>query len=142
MRAELLERYRSLPMPTISDEAWRFTDLKDFDPESFSVDGAAAKAAPGLLEVEVAAVANVTQAGIEIEHAPQGITFEPLSDHHPRIGELVGADEKFAAHNAALWEHGLLVHVPRGLVLEQPVYVRISNSTDGGALFWRMLVIA
>jgi Fe-S cluster assembly protein SufD len=142
MRAELLERYRSLPMPTISDEAWRFTDLKDFDPESFSVDGAAARAAPGLLEVEVAAVANVTQAGIEIEHAPQGITFEPLSDDHPRIGELVGADEKFAAHNAALWEHGLLVHVPRGLVLEQPLYVRISNSTDGGALFWRMLVIA
>jgi hypothetical protein len=27
-RAELLERYRALPMPTTTDESWRFTDLK------------------------------------------------------------------------------------------------------------------
>jgi Fe-S cluster assembly protein SufD len=55
---------------------------------------------------------------------------------------LVGADEKFAAHNAALWEHGLLVHVPKGVVLEQPLYVRVSNSVENGALFWRLLVVA
>jgi len=54
----------------------------------------------------------------------------------------VGAEEKFAAHNTALWESGLLVHVPKGLVLEQPLYVRISNSAENGTLFWRMLVIA
>src|SRR5207237_4094988 len=45
-------------------------------------------------------------------------------------------------HIAALWEHGLLVQVPKGLVLEKPLYVRISNSREGGALFWRLLVVA
>jgi Fe-S cluster assembly protein SufD len=54
----------------------------------------------------------------------------------------VGWDEKFAAHNAALWEHGLLVVVPRDVVLDQPLYVRIANSADGGSLFWRLLVVA
>ena len=41
-----------------------------------------------------------------------------------------------------MWEHGLLVHVPKGVHLEQPLYVRIVNSVEGGSLFWRLLVVA
>jgi Fe-S cluster assembly protein SufD len=140
-RADLLERYEALPFPTASDEHWRFTDLKDFDPESFSADGAGrAKAAPPMLEVEVAGLALVGEGGIEIERVPEGVTFEPLTDHE-RLGTLVGTDEKFAAHNAASWEHGLLVTIGRGVRLEQPLYVRISNSVPDGSLFWRLLVV-
>src|SRR5947208_5217849 len=94
-----------------------------------------------MLDLDVAAVATVSEEGIEIERAPEGVTFEPLRDHE-LLGTLVAADEKFAAHNAALWEHGLLVRVPKGVVLERPLYVRIANSKEGGALFWRLLVIA
>ena len=146
-RTDLLERYRALPLPSTTDEPWRFTDLKGFDPDTFVSNGhvpgpgPATRPAATMLELDVAAFATVTEDGIEIERAPDGITFEPLRDHG-LLGTLVGADEKFAAHNAALWEHGLLVQVPKGLVLEQPLYVRISNSRDGGALFWRLLVVA
>ena len=89
----------------------------------------------------VSGLATVTEPALEIERAPEGVTFEPLADH-PRLHELVGWDEKFAAHNAALWQHGLLVVVPRGVVLDEPLYVRIANSADGGSLFWRLLVVA
>jgi Fe-S cluster assembly protein SufD len=141
VRAELAERYRALPLPTTSDEHWRFTDLKGFDPDAFSADGAArAATAPAMLDVDVAGLAHVSEGGIEIVRAPEGVTFEPLSDHE-RLGSLVGADEKFAAHNAASWQHGLLVRVGRGVRLEQPLYVRISNSVEDGSLFWRMLVV-
>ena len=34
-RTEALERYRELPLPDTTQEHWRFTDLKDFDPDSF-----------------------------------------------------------------------------------------------------------
>jgi Fe-S cluster assembly protein SufD len=95
-----------------------------------------------MLDLDVAGLASVGEGGIEIESAPDGIRFEPLPDSHERLGSLVGADEKFAAHNAALWQHGLLVHVPRGVELEQPLYVRIANSVDQGAIFWRLLVVA
>jgi Fe-S cluster assembly protein SufD len=140
-RAELLERYEALPLPTTSDEHWRFTDLKNFDPEAFSSDGAAAAApAPGMLEVDVAGLAHASESGVEIVRAPEGVTFEPLRDDE-RLGTLVGADEKFAAHNAASWQHGLLVRVGRGVRLDQPLYVRISNAVEGGSLFWRMLVV-
>jgi Fe-S cluster assembly protein SufD len=142
-RAELLERYRALPLPTTKDEHWRFTDLAGFDPDAWTANGAAGIAAPpSLLDVEVAGVAHVGESGIEIESAPEGVRFEPLTDEHEHLYSLVGWDEKFAAHNAAMWQHGLLVHVPRGVVLERPLYVRVANSVEGGSLFWRLLVVA
>ena len=49
---------------------------------------------------------------------------------------------ELAAHNAAVWKHGLLVHVPKGVVVEKPLYVRIASSVEGSALFWRLLVVA
>jgi Fe-S cluster assembly protein SufD len=142
-RAELLERYRALPLPTTRDEHWRFTDLSGFDPDAWTANGATAvTAAPSLLDIEAAAIAHAGEGGIEIERAPDGVRFEPLTDAEPLLYSLVGWDEKFAAHNAAMWEHGLLVRVPRGVVLEQPLYVRIANAVDGGSLFWRLLVVA
>ncbi len=143
MRPELLERYRALPLPTTSEEAWRFTDLAGFDPDAFTANGTGSVAkVERMLELDVAGLASVSEAGIEIERAPDGVTFEPLDEAHERLGTLVGADEKFAAHNAALWRHGLLVHVPKGVVLEKPLYVRIAGSVEGASLFWRLLVVA
>src|SRR5262245_15677140 len=143
MRAELLERYRAIPLPTKADEHWRFTDLAGFDPDAFETDGATEIAAPPtLLDVDAAGVALVGEAGIQIERAPDGVRFERLTDAHPLLHSLVGWDEKFAAHNAAMWEHGLLVEVPKGVVLDRPLYVRIANAVEGGSLFWRLLVVA
>jgi Fe-S cluster assembly protein SufD len=142
------ERFEALPIPDTTEEAWRFTDLRGFDPASFShvpVPGQGDETVtdvPQLLDLDVAGLATVTEAGITIERAPGGITFEPLDEADSRLYSLVGWNEKFAAHNAALWRHGLLVQVPKGLVLEQPLFVRIANAVPGAALFWRLLVVA
>jgi len=142
-RAEILERYAALPVPTTKDEHWRFTDLAGFDPDAWTTNGATGpSSAPSLLELDVAGVAHVDEAGIEIESAPDRVRFEPLPEDHELLYSLVGWDEKFAAHNAAMWTSGLLVHVPRGVVLEKPLYVRIANSVEGGSLFWRLLIVA
>ncbi|MGH3134278.1 MAG: Fe-S cluster assembly protein SufD [Gaiellaceae bacterium] len=142
-RPELLERYQALPLPTTKDEHWRFTDLAGFDPDAWTANGAREIAAPpSLLDLDVAGAANVGEAGIEIDRAPAEIRFEPLTDDHELLYSLVGWDEKFAAHNAAMWKHGLLVHVPRGVVVDKPLYVRIANAVEGGSLFWRLLVVA
>ncbi len=58
---------------------------------------------PTMLELDAAGVAYVGEAGIEIASAPDGIRFEPLPDDHELLYSLVGWDEKFAAHNAAMW---------------------------------------
>jgi Fe-S cluster assembly protein SufD len=147
-KAAAATRYEQLPLPSTADEHWRFTDLRGFDPDSFvrnghgSVPGTETRPPDGMLDVDVSGLALVGEDGITIEReAPEGVTFQPFEDHE-RLGQLVGTDEKFAAHNAAVWEHGLLVVVPKGVQLEQPLAVRIVSSTEGGALFFRLLVIA
>jgi Fe-S cluster assembly protein SufD len=143
-RPDALAAYARLPIPDTNEEHWRFTDLKGFDPDSFGHDGGQSldTAPEAMLELDVAGLATITEGGVETEHAPEGVTFEPLSEEHERLYSLVGWDEKFAAHNAALWRHGLLVVVPKGVELAKPLYVRVTNSTDGGSLLWRLLVIA
>ena len=144
MRADLLDRYRALPLPTTRDEHWRFTDLSGFDPDAWSADAAGT---PGtdvrsFVELDAAGIATLDERGIEIASAPDGIRFEALTDAAPLLGSLVGPDDKLRAHNAAVWQHGLLVHVPAGVELERPLFLRVSNTVPGGALFWRVLVVA
>jgi Fe-S cluster assembly protein SufD len=135
-RAEALARYQNLPLPDTTQEAWRFTDLAGFDPDSFGRNGHVGGQSPdtSMLDIDLAGVAVVVEDGIEIEHAPDGVTFEPLGEHE-RLGALVGADDKFTAHNTASWRHGLLVRVPKGVELEQPLYVRIANAAEEGSRF-------
>jgi Fe-S cluster assembly protein SufD len=141
-RSDALAAYEALPLPDTTEEHWRFTNLRGFDPASFGHDpvpgtGTGPKAT--MVDLDVAGYASVTADGIEIERAPEGITFAPLPEEHERLYSLVGWGEKFAAHNAALWQHGLLVVVPRGVELEKPLYVRISAT---GQTFWRLVVVA
>ena len=139
-RADAKERYEALPMPSTSDEHWRFTNLRGFDPGSFghvqgqSLDGAR----KAMLDLDVSGRAVVTEHGIEILSAPEGVTFAPLPADYD--SKLIPDDDKFAMQNLAEWEHGLLVHVPKGVELEKPLYVQVTST--GGTLHWRMVVIA
>ena len=143
MRTELLEAYRALPLPTTRDEHWRFTDLAGFDPDAFAAATATAGTVPSMLDLDVAASATIDESGIAVsEGVPDGIRFEPLTDDHPLLGSLVRPDDKLRAHNAAVWEHGLLVQVAEGVELEKPLYVRVASNVPDGSLFWRVLVVA
>jgi Fe-S cluster assembly protein SufD len=136
-RTDALAAYEALPLPDTTQEHWRFTDLSGFDPDAFS--GAASAEIETMLDLDVAGYATVTTDGIEIERAPDGVVFAPLPEEHEQLYSLVGWDEKFAAHNAAMWRNGLLVVVPKGVVLEKPLYVRVAAT---GQTFWRLLVVA
>jgi Fe-S cluster assembly protein SufD len=140
-KAEALEAYRSLPVPDTTEEHWRFTDLRGFDPDGFpqAVTVTGDESVTALLDLDVAGYATVTADGIDISLAPEGVRFEPLPEDFDRLYSLVGWDEKFAAHNAAMWRHGLLVVVPKGLELAKPLYVRIAVT---GQTFWRLVVVA
>jgi Fe-S cluster assembly protein SufD len=137
-RADAAKRFEELPLPTTADEHWRFTDLRGFDPGADASPAAGASAARPMLELDVAGRAHVTESGIEILDAPEGVTFEPLPADYP--AELVPDDDKFAVENLARWQHGLLVHVPKGVELEKPLYVQVTS--NGGSLYWRMVVKA
>jgi Fe-S cluster assembly protein SufD len=139
-RADALAAYERLPIPDTTEEHWRFTNLRGFDPDSFSNGETPPQGnVSTLLQLDVAGYATVTEDGIDISQTPEGVRFEPLPEDFDRLYSLVGWDEKFAAHNAALWKHGLLVVVPKGVQLEKPLYVRIAVT---GQTFWRLVVVA
>src|SRR4029077_15444365 len=110
--------------------------LRGFDADAFT--GAATAEIETMLDLDVAGYATVTADGIDIEKAPEGVVFEPLPEDNERLYSLVGWGEKFPAHSAALWRHGLLVFAPKGVELEKPLYVRISAT---GQTFWRLVVV-
>src|SRR5690348_5976049 len=139
-RADALAAYEALPIPDTSEEHWRFTDLRGFDPQTFrAVTVTDHESVTTLLDLDVAGYASVTEQGIDISKMPDGVRFEPLPEDFERLYALVGWDEKFAAHNAAMWKHGLLVVVPKGVVLEKPLFVRVTVTSQ---TFWRLVVVA
>ncbi|HVW88724.1 MAG TPA: SufD family Fe-S cluster assembly protein, partial [Gaiellaceae bacterium] len=133
------KRYEELPLPTTADEHWRFTSLRGFAPNGHvPTPNEGTRPAGPMLDLDVAGRAVVTEAGIEIVSAPEGVTFEPLPADYP--ASIVPDDDKFALENLARWTHGLLVHVPKGVELSKPLYVQVTSS--GGSLYWRMVVKA
>jgi len=139
-RSEALAAYEALPIPDTTEEHWRFTNLRDFDPASFtSADSPRDESVTTLLDLDVAGYATVTADGLDISKTPEGVTFELLTDDSEQLYSLVGWEEKFAAHNAAMWKNGLLVRIPKGVVLEKPLYVRIAVT---GQTFWRLVIVA
>jgi len=129
-RREAAERSATLPVPTIRDEHWRYTNLRGIDFASY--------------------VRTPSPVVLEGGSLPAGVLFmdlERAAAEHPELierhlGAIVGTDEKFAAENAALWSDGVLVYVPRGVTVEEPLKARFTIAEAGQAQHWRVLVIA
>ena len=67
-RAAAAARYQQLPLPATTEESWRFTDLKGFDPDAFSANGTSPTlqqtvAKSSMLDIDVAGLATVGPAG-------------------------------------------------------------------------------
>src|SRR5256886_16777285 len=92
-----------------------------------------------MLDLDVAGLATISESGVSVERAPDGITFQRLDEDHERLYSLVGWDEKFAAHNAAVWQHGLLVVVPAGGRPHKPPHVRAAPPEEHGSRLLRPL---
>jgi Fe-S cluster assembly protein SufD len=113
-------RYEALPVPTNREEAWRFTNLRGFDPDAY-------EAHPGTLTIEGDPAGGVTFGSIARLVAERPELVEP------HLGTVVSGDEKFAAGNAARWADGVFLHVPAGVHVA--VLLRASlQLTDAGAV--------
>jgi Fe-S cluster assembly protein SufD len=126
-RAAAQATYDSLPVPSNREEAWRFTNLRGFDPEAFTA----------------------REAAVELDGAAGGAVFTSLAaavDSHPdlleqHLGSVVSDGEKFAAANAARWSDGVLLHVPAGVSVEVPLRAAVELAEEGSALYHRVLVV-
>ena len=120
---------QELPLPDQKAKGWEFTDLTSLVFESF----------------EVGEAESTTEADAARD---AGAIVLPLADALPdhdellqeRLGSLVAIEDPFVARNDAAWRRGVLVYVPDGVRLADPIRIEVSAPT-GAASAWRTLVV-
>ncbi|MDQ2630638.1 MAG: Fe-S cluster assembly protein SufD [Actinomycetota bacterium] len=117
---------QELPLPDQKAKGWEFTDLSSLDLGAYEDAGAA----PVISGAEGATVLPLSEA---------------LSSHndllHERLGSLVPAEDPFVARNEAGWRDGVLVYVPSGVRLSEPIQIELPLDASGAAINWRTLIV-
>jgi Fe-S cluster assembly protein SufD len=156
------EDYQKIPLPTIQDEAWRRTALTGFDFQA--LDLANGKADPEeMSQLSRSLISKdiledfphiiLSSAGVKVFQAEklkdQGVVFSSLNDaaqHHPQLvekvlGKVVSPQEgKFAAAVGAFSRDGIFIYVPKGVILDDPLFGLISSPGKGTAHFFQTLI--
>ncbi|MDX6595722.1 MAG: Fe-S cluster assembly protein SufD [Solirubrobacterales bacterium] len=117
---------QSLPLPDHKSKGWEFTDLSGLEIDSYEPTDAEAEVSGG----EGATVVSLADA--VSSHA------ELLQEH---LGSLVPVEDPFVARNEAGWSDGVLVHVPRGVTVAEPIRIEVPVDRDGAAVGWRTLIV-
>jgi Fe-S cluster assembly protein SufD len=145
-RLEAWQKYQDLPMPTLRDEAWRYTDISDVTIEDFlpyapSPDAASEADLPDAVQrliregeensaLLVQHNSETAYSRVDEELSRKGVVFTDLhtalAEHgdivRDKLFGLVPADyDKFAALSAAAFAGGSFLYVPRGVDVELPI---------------------
>jgi Fe-S cluster assembly protein SufD len=121
---------RELSLPDQKQKGWEFTDLAGLDLDAF-------EPAPGGLEIEDGGAAEAGALVLPLEVALRE-RRETLEQH---LGSLVSIEDPFVARNDAGWQSGVLVYVPTGVRIPEPIEISATQSAEGSALNWRTLVV-
>jgi Fe-S cluster assembly protein SufD len=119
-----------LPLPHAKTKGWEFTDLAGLDLDAY-------EPAPGSVSFEDggAAEAGALVLPLEVALSERG---ETVREH---LGELVSIEDPFVARNDAGWESGVLVYVPSGVKVPEPIEISAIQAQAGTALHWRTLIV-
>ncbi|MEZ5077379.1 MAG: Fe-S cluster assembly protein SufD [Solirubrobacterales bacterium] len=116
----------SLPLPDQKAKGWEFTDLSGLDIGTYE-ETAAAVAVEGGEGATVVSLAEAVSSHADLLEAA--------------LGSLVPVEDPFVARNEASWRDGVLVHVPRGVRLAEPIRIEVPLDADGTAISWRTLIV-
>lgn len=135
-RTEAARAFAAMPNPTPASRPWKYTDVTALDFEAFPPASA------------TVTISGEVPAG-NSEHAGAATSLSDAAGQWPDVlrsdlGSLVPATEgKFIAANAALWDSGVYVHVPKGVTCDEPIVIDIEGpDASSAAIFPRLLILA
>ncbi len=159
LRREAWAEFVRRDLPTRREEEWMRTDIRLFRLDDFRLPSevpSTAEPARALLRegVElagqtIACNGHCSKAELDPKWAKQGVLFgnlaELIEEHgdrlRPFLHQVVQPQiDKFSALHAACWSSGTLLFVPRGVVVNDPLYAQ-STLTSGGVDLAHTLVI-
>jgi Fe-S cluster assembly protein SufD len=120
-----------LELPGPKQKGWEFTDLSGLELGGY---------ANG-----IAAVEGLARSDGDRDGGPVVLPLAEAASVAPelvreRLGAVVPANDPFSARNEARWRDGVLVYVPAGTRLEQPLRLTVSAAADE-EVNWRALVV-
>lgn len=153
--------FKSMQMPTIKDEAWRRTNIKDLHPERFNMLHGK--------EEDIVEISTITsgrdkrdkklytlilkpngekqvQSSIEL---PKGLVFKALRDAEVENSDLISKimgkivkpkEGKFAALSSAFANNGILLYVPENMQVELTLNSVFWGSGDETAFFNHIMI--
>ena len=160
-RDEAWTAFEALELPKTTDEPWRRTDIRRLDTDKFQIaaaDGSYPDVPAELLEpLEgdadggqiVITPGGQTTVTLNEEIAAQGVIFTDLATaatKHPEVlekvlGAVVKPDEGlFAALAGSFAEGGVLLYVPKGVHVEQPLHSVLWGPGVNTAHFSHLLI--
>lgn len=152
--------FETLPMPGPKDEAWRYSSAKKLTLAEFVPAGAANEhleaeavaASQGLAETAARFVfVNDRLVEAETDRLPAGVVCLPfeealrsqggvLEQHFMKRAMTLGS-AKFAALHLAHVKAGLVIVVPKGVQIEQPIEIFHWVANAGAAIFPHTLIV-
>jgi Fe-S cluster assembly protein SufD len=123
--------YEELPVPTGADELWRYVD-PDLDPTGYSivgVPGTALPTDPFLNSIEASATAVI------VDGRTASLSGRFLAAGVETLGLVPPSIDKFAAGHLAFVSDGVIVDVPAGAAVTEPVVVDVQAVTDRAISF-------
>ena len=158
-RCEAWAAFQELPLPDRTMEEWMRTDVRGFHLDQFgppqSSSGNVALP-PALLREGVELAGNAVSldsrflsCNLDANLAQQGVLFDSLEAlikakaawNGPNLFTAVDFHaDKFAALHAACWAGGMVLYVPKGVVITQPLHL-LSVLSPGGVDFSHVLIV-
>ena len=117
---------------------WEFTDISSLDLAAYE---------PAEADADAPAAQSLFDELVAADTLPDGVYVGPLADAPQEVverhlGSLVPADDDaFVTLNGAATRSATVVHVPRGVVLSQPISLRAVQTRSGTLVNQRTLVI-
>lgn len=162
-RLKAWARYESLPMPVLTDEKWRRTDLGSLNPTGFLAFGDNGHT-ESFCHTEHSALATVELAGrniqvdwahksnhLEPSLAEQGVVFcsmdEAVRKYPDRVRDYILTEPpassmaKFDALQSAFWRGGNFLFVPPNTDVEIPLHSLLRMTQSEIAVFGQTIVV-
>ena len=154
------EKFESTPMPSTSDEPWRRTDIRGLDVDQIKMQASAKTPVAAELLQPLVAESHGALLVLQPGHAPdlqteddlqeQGVVFTDWATAVREHAEILdrymdtvvpAEDGKFAALAAAMSQEGVLLYVPAGVQLQQPLHSIFWAPGTDAAFFHRVLIV-
>ena len=156
-KQEAWTEFNALPLPTRSDENWRFANLAGLSLEGYELPEEHATLVPHLPDFPHASeliFSNrqvVGRTGLPAELSEQGVIFAPLDEALRDHGDLVRrhfqqhpanlGSEKLTALNIAMTASGSFLHVPKNVKVALPFVVQHTVTGDKKSIFPHTIVV-